>query len=35
MREHFDFYGYNGPHSGKYYMDKVETYTAIFIEIEG
>ena len=27
MREHFDFYGYNGPHSGKYYMDKVETYT--------
>ena len=27
MRKHFDFYGYNGPHSGKYYMDKVETYT--------
>lgn len=27
MRKHFDFYGYNGPYSGKYYMDGVETYT--------
>lgn len=27
MREHFDFYGYNNPTSGKYYMDGIETYT--------
>ena len=27
MRKHFDFYGYNNPTSGKYYMDEVETYT--------
>ena len=26
-RKHFDFYGYNNPTSGKYYMDGVETYT--------
>ena len=27
MRTHFDFYGYNNPTSGKYYMDGIETYT--------